>query len=160
MKIFYVHHAERKIIGKPSQEDTLTEQGEKDAEIMSNAFVKLRDKMDIKAIYTSQFFRCKRTTQIINKKLKVPIYVDARLDEFKSVDNETWTDCQKRTISLIKEIVNKYDENDVVLCVTSGVNLTAFVAAAYKLQPNEQMPFPLVTTCSPIGFEISKTNFE
>ncbi len=159
MKIFYVHHANRKIDGEPTQDDSLTKIGEKDAKNIAKTFEKLKDKYDIKAIYTSRFFRCKKTSQIINKKLNVPVYEDCRLDEFKSVVKETWAECQKRIISLLKEIVYKYNENDTVLCVTSGVNLTAFVVVAYNLQPDEFLPFPIVTSCSPIGFEISKNDF-
>ena len=154
MKIFYVHHANREIKGKPTQEDSITEIGEKDAKIMANTFAQLRDKFDIKAIYTSPFLRCKKTAEIINLEIKVPIYEDARLNK------ETWADCQKRTMSFLKETVYKYGNNDTVLCVTSGVNLTGFIAVAYKLEPNENLPFPIVASCSPIGFEITKDNFE
>lgn len=160
MKIFYVHHANRKIKDKPSQNDTITKLGEEDAKIMSKIFEKMKNKFNIKAIYTSSFLRCKKTAQIINRKLNVPIYEDDRLNEFKSIEKETWTDCQKRVMSVLKEIVYKYDNSDTVICVTSGVNLTAFIVAAYNLKPDEYLPFPIVNTCTPIGFEISKDNFK
>ena len=160
MKIFYIHHANREINGKPTQNDNITKLGEEDAKNMSKTLEKMKEKFNIKAIYTSPFLRCKKTAQIINENLEVPMFEDARLNEFKSIEQETWSDCQKRIISLIKEIVYKYDKNDTVLCVTSGVNLTAFIAAAYNLEPSEKFPFPLVATCSPIGFEITRDNFE
>ena len=65
----------------------------------------------------------------------------------------------ERIMESIKDIVFKYDDRDTVICVTSGVNLTAFICAAYGIEPNSKLPFPLVPSCSPIGFEINKDNF-
>ena len=69
------------------------------------------------------------------------------------------TDCQNRIREAIKDIVFKYDDNDTVVCVTSGVNITAFIGLAYKIPASDNMPFPLVPSCSPIGFEIDKSCF-
>ena len=44
-------------------------------------------------------------------------------------------------------------------CVTSEVNLTAFICAAYRIKPNSKLPFLIVSSCSPICFEINKENF-
>ncbi len=158
MKIFYVHHAGRKTT--KSQSSALARLGVQDAKTIAKVFAKIKDQYPITAIYSSTFLRCKKTAEMIGKKLNVPIFEDARLNEFKSVANETWVDCQKRTMSLLKEIVFSHSPTDNVLCVTSGVNLTAFIAAAFNLQPDENLPFPIVPTCSPIGFEISKNNFQ
>ena len=126
--------------------------------------------MNVKAIYTSPFYRCQETARLINKHLNVPIIEDERLNEFGSVhlavkgledkeEKETWKECQERIMESIKDIVFKYDDKDTVICVTSGVNLTAFICAAYGIEPNSKLPFPLVPSCSPIGFEINKNNF-
>ena len=72
---------------------------------------------------------------------------------------ETWAECQTRIQDAIKDIVNKYDEGnkkDAVICVTSGVNITGFINLAYGLSASEDKPFPMVPSCSPIGFEITK----
>ena len=163
MKIFYVHHALRNMGNPPSQEDGLKEVGVEDAEIVSKIFEEGKKHFDIKAIYTSSFFRCKETARIINKTLNVPIIEDGRLNEFGSFHNderkETWEECQKRIIEAIKDIVFKYDKKDTVLCVTSGVNLTAFISLAYKIEPNNNLPFPMVPSCSPLGFEITRNDF-
>lgn len=170
MKIFYVHHALRDIGNPPTQEDGLKEVGVEDANVVAKIFDDGKRYMNVKAIYTSNFYRCKETARIINKYLNVDIIEDERFNEFGSVhlavkglkdeeSKESWEDCQKRIISAIKDIVFKYDEKDTVICVTSGVNLTAFICASYGIKPNNQLPFPLVPSCSPIGFEINKDNF-
>ena len=163
MKIFYVHHALRNIGNPPTQEDGLKELGIKDANIVADIFEDGKRYMNVKAIYTSPFYRCKETSRLINKNLNVPIIEDERLNECGSVyygeRKETWEECQKRIIESIKDIVFKYDEKDTVICVTSGVNLTAFICVAYGIEPNSKLPFPLVPSCSPIGFEINRDDF-
>ena len=64
MKIIYCHHAERAVNPKKlrSQEDDLTSNGIKDAELVSELLANEK----ITAIYTSNFYRCKKTAQIIN----------------------------------------------------------------------------------------------
>lgn len=165
MKIFYVHHALRDTGNPPTQDDGLKELGIEDAKITSKIFENGTKYFDIKAIYTSPFFRCKETARIINENLNVEIIEDERFNEFGSVcyeDNkkETWEECQCRIMNAIKDIVFKYDEKDAILCVTSGVNLTAFINIAYNLKPSNAHPFPMVSSCSPIGFEINKNNFK
>lgn len=160
MKIFYVHHANRKVKGKPTQSDSITSLGVQDAKNMAKVFAHIKNRRNIVAIYSSTFLRCQKTAEIINKKLKVELHLDPRLNEFKSAGDESWSDCQRRILSLLKEIVFAHADNESVLCVTSGVNLTAFIDAAYNLPPSDDKPFPLVATCSPIGLEISKKNFE
>ena len=163
MKIFYVHHALRNMGNPPTQEDGLKELGIKDASIVADILEEGKNYLNVKAIYTSPFYRCKETSRIINKHINAQIIEDDRLNEFGSVyykdRKETWEECQERIIQLIKDIVFKYDEKDTVVCVTSGVNLTAFICAAYKIKPDSNLPFPIVMSCSPIGFEISKDNF-
>lgn len=164
MKIFYVHHALRDIGNPPTQEDGLKKLGIEDAKIASLIFEEGNQYLNVKAIYTSPFYRCKETARIVNEHLDVPIIEDDRLNECGSVyhngKKETWEECQKRIIDCIRDIVFKYDEKDSVLCVTSGVNLTAFVCAAYGLEPSKNHPYPMVASCSPVGFEIRKENFK
>lgn len=170
MKIMYVHHALRELGNPPSQNDNIQPLGIKDAETMAEIFKNMAEKFNFKAIYTSPFYRCAKTAEIINQHINVPIYEDSRFDEFADVFNavkgyksenptETWADCQTRIRNAIKEIVFKYDENDVVICVTSGCNISAFIGLAYQIPVSENLPLPLVPSCSPIGFEINKNFF-
>ncbi len=170
MKIIYVHHALRDLGNPPSQEDDILPLGVKDAEITAELLKIMSVHSKFKAIYTSPYYRCKKTAEIINKHLNLPIYEEPRFNEFSKVfqvlqkeksitKTESWIDCQIRIRDAIKDIVNKYDDNDTVICVTSGVNITAFISLAFKMQPSEHLPFPLVPSCSPIGFDIDKDCF-
>ena len=171
MKIFYVHHALRDKGNPPTQQDGLKELGKIDADLVGQLFKEIDKEQKIVAIYSSSYFRCKETSRIINKYLNVKIYEDERLNEFVGVhkavkgdiDNcsvETWVDCQNRIQECLKDIVYKHNDNDVVLCITSGVNLTAFVNVAYGIKSDNARPFPWVPSCSPIGFDINKSHFE
>lgn len=171
MKIFYVHHALRDKGNPPGQADGLKELGVQDAKIVAQIFEDYNQYLNIKAIYTSPYFRCKKTAELINENLNVPIFDEPRFNEFNDVyayikgeakdKGERWRGLQESIIQAIKEIVNKYDEdkNDCVICVTSGVNITAFIDLAYGLEPSEKRPFPMVPSCSPIGFDITKEMF-
>lgn len=170
MKMIYVHHALRKKGYPLSQDDKIQSLGIKDAKIVARLMKEMKKYSNIKAIYTSPYFRCAKTAEIINKHINVPIYEDSRFNEFNKVfevvegnktitKTESWLDCQIRIRNAIKDIVNKYDDKDTVICVTSGVNITAFISLAFKIQPSETLPFPLVPGCSPIGFDIDKDCF-
>ena len=170
MKIIYVHHALRQVGNPPSQDDKIQPLGIADAEITAELLKKMAEKTNFKAIYTSPYYRCAKTAEIINKHIKLPIIEDARFNEFNRVfeaiegkqvvtKTETWEQCQVRIREAIKDIVFKYDDKDVVICVTSGVNITAFISLAFKIPPSESHPFPWVPSCSPIGFEINKDCF-
>lgn len=156
MKIIYIHHGNRKKGNPPTQDDDLTDIGYRDCELTAELFLNDKLKQSIRAIYTSPFFRCKKTAEIINKNLCVSITCDDRLNEFKSMGDETWVDCQIRIIACIDEIISKYDNSDTVICVTSGVNLGAFIAKSFGITPNENMPFLGVPSCSPIIFDFNK----
>ena len=172
MKIIYVHHALREVGNPPTQDDKIQPLGIQDAETTAKLLKLMleKSKSNFKAIYTSPYYRCAKTAEIINKYMNLPIYEDSRLNEFNKVfeviengqsitKTETWSECQTRIRDAIKDIVFKYDDNDTVICVTSGVNITAFIGLAYKIPASEKMPFPWVPSCSPIGFEIDKSCF-
>ena len=171
MRIIYIHHGLRELGNPPSENDKLLPLGEKDAENTAYFMQLMTKKHNLKAIYTSPFFRCQRTAEIVNQFANVPIVQDSRLNEFKNVFHlvsgnelnqkaESWLACQLRIRDLIKELVFTYDDNDAVVCVTSGVNITAFISVAYKVEPSNDLPFPMVPSCSPIAFDIDKTFFQ
>ncbi len=156
MKIIYVHHGNRKIENPPSQKDDLTELGYKDCQLVSELFKHESIKNSLKAIFTSSFFRCTKTAEIINQFHNVPIIKDNRLNEFKSFKNETWTQAQTRIINCIDDIIEKYNDEDTIICVTSGVNLGAFICKSFGIVPSESTPFLGVASCSPIIFNYKK----
>ena len=156
MKILYVHHGNRKLGNPPTQNDDLTEIGYKDCELVAELLNNKRVKDNIKAIYTSNFFRCKKTAEIINKYLNVPIMEDSRLNEFKSIENEQWVDLQNRVSMCIDDIIQKYNNDDIVVCVTSGINIVSFINRAYDLQSSNDAPFLGISSCCPIIFDYKK----
>ena len=156
MKIVYIHHGNR-LKGNPStQDDDLTELGYKDCELVAELLNNEKNKQNIKAIYTSSFFRCTKTAEIVNTHLDVQIIKDERLNEFGSFKNESWVECQKRIIACIDDIVKKYNDEDIVICVTSGVNIGAFICKSFNIEPSSNTPFLGVPSCSPILFEFKK----
>lgn len=150
MKIIYCHHAERAINPrkKRSQSDDITENGFKDAQLVSE----LLSNQKITAIYTSNFYRCKKTAQIINSKLEAPIFEEERFNEVGSIEGEDWKSCLNRNISALDDIMHKYNDDATILCVTSGVNLSAFVCWNLGLKPSNDFPFMGATNCAPIVF--------
>lgn len=159
MNIIYCHHAQRNRGTIPSQDDDITPLGEQDAKLFAE-MLKNEDDVKVSKIYTSPFFRCRKTAEIINTHINVPIVEDERLNEFhKPTKNETWTDVQTRIRDILQEIVNTHDENDSVICVTSGTILACFASVAFKLDPSHETPFLAPPSCSPVLFRITKDNF-
>ena len=171
MKIIYVHHALREKNIVPSQDDDILPLGVKDAVLTGKLLEVLHKTSKIKAIYTSPYLRCRKTAKIINKRINAPIIDEPRLNEFNNVfkrprgestpsESETWEECQSRIMQAIKDIVLRHDDDDVVVCVTSGVNIAAFINIAFGIPPNDNAPFLQIPSCSPIGFNLDKSMFE
>ena len=155
MKIIYTHHAERNIGENHNdpelkQLEDITELGVQEAEIIA----KRLSKQNITAIVSSSYLRCMHTAEIINKYHNVPIVEDARFNEMKS--GEDWKDLLKRNMEAIDHIVNKYNDDDTILCVTSGVNFSAFVCYFYNIEPTNDVPWSQAGTISPINFTTGK----
>jgi len=151
MKIIYVHHAERDKKKKDvtSQEQDITENGIKQAELVAESF---KGYANVKAIYTSPYIRCMHTATIINKYIKVPIYEEPKFNEMDFDGNEKWVDFQQRNMNAIDNILNKYSEEDIVICVSSGVNITAFICHAMEINANNENRFCQAGLCSPVTF--------
>lgn len=126
----------------------MTDNGIKDAELVSE----LLSGEKITAIYTSNFYRCRKTAQIINRSLNVPIIEEPRFNEVGSIEGEDWKDCLERNIAALENIVNKYNDDAVILCVSSGINLSAFVCWNLEAKPHKNFPFMGATNCAPIEF--------
>lgn len=158
MKIIYCHHAHRKKGNPPSQNDGITRLGKKDAKNTRSFIEEIcsTSKYSVKAIYTSEFFRCTKTSEIINKNLKLPVIIEPRLNEFGSIKGESWVELQERITGFIDEIVETYDENDMIICVTSGVNIAPFIIKSFGTQISDNTPFLWIPSCSPIVFDVKK----
>ena len=158
MRIIYMHHAEREI--GPNHNDPelrqledITKLGEQDARNMAERY---KDE-NITAVITSPYLRCKHTAEIINIYHNAPIIDDDRFNESKH--GEGWENLLKRNMEAIDDIVNTYTDEDTIVCVTSGVNLAAFICYFYGIEPSKAVPFSQAGAISPINFEAkSKKN--
>lgn len=153
MKTIYFHHAERNIrtnIGDEQlkQLDGITKDGKKEAKLLAKKFK--NNKRNVKAIFTSPYLRCNLTAKIINKYLKVPIIEDARINEWKK--GETKKEFLARNIDFLEEKNKEFNDEDTIICVTSGVNITAFFCYFYGIEPDENIVLTQAFGCSPISF--------
>ena len=149
MKIVYVHHAERDlnhIDPSDHSKDVITKSGAKEADMVG----KLLSKYKYTCIYTSSYKRCTMTAEIINKYLNVPIYVMDEFDEWRK--GEVKKEFLKRNMKGIKKIVDNHDPDDKVICITSGVNLTAFVCYFYNVKLHNGLPLVQGAAMSPVNF--------
>ena len=157
MKIVYIHHAER-AIGENHldpilrNEEDITELGVKEAEIIAEHL----SHQKVTAIYTSPYLRCRHTAEILNAKHNVEIIEEPRFNECDY--KEPWKDLLKRNCAALKDIVKKYNDDDIILCVTSGVNLSAFVCFFYGIRPSKRVPMCQGASMSPVNFMYGKTN--
>ena len=155
MKILYVHHAERdhtnKNIDRKLQD--ITENGITESNLLAE---KLKQ-IEIKAIYSSPYLRCIHTAQIINKYNNAPIYEEPRLNELNN--SETWKEFQIRHFEFLDEIIEKHNEDDVIVCISSGVNLSAFVYYFTKQEPSNDNPWIQALTISPVLFSTNNKVF-
>ena len=163
MKIYYVHHALRDRGNPPTQDDNITELGIQDAKLSGEIILDhiRKRNTNVVAIFTAPEFRHMETSRLVNESLRTKIIQDRRLSEMRCNDkNETWIDVQTRVRQAIKDVVMKYDDEDVcAVMVTSGVNIAAFMSVAYGLAPSNETPFLWVHSCSQIGFDINKRHF-
>lgn len=158
MKIIYCHHAERAVDARKSrsQDDDITDNGFKDAQLVAE----LLNNQKIDAIYTSNFYRCRKTAQIINSQIGAPIFEEDRFNEVGSVEGEDWKSCLTRNIEALNDIMLKYNDDATILCVTGGVNLSAFVCWNLNIKPTCDIPFMGATNIAPIMFyEATPTKF-
>ena len=154
MKFVYVHHGNRKIVGTPTENDDLTAIGKKDCTLVAKLLNNPEVKQNAKAIFTAPNPRCRKTAQIINKHIKLPIVEDALLNEFDK-KSESWVDCQNRIISFIENALKAYHQDDMVICVTSGVNVLGFICKVFNIPASDKNAFVGVPSCSPLIFDIN-----
>ena len=156
MKIIYMHHAER---DKSSDAewgsfertfDDITEIGKKQAELLAQ---RLKNEK-ISAIVSSPYLRCMHTAEIINKYHNLEIKEDSRFNEIQK--DEEWISLLKRNMEVIDEIVKSHSDDEVILCVTSGVNISAFICYTYNIVPSNDVPWSQACDISPVIFNIKK----
>lgn len=157
MKLLYVHHADRDRTNKSveRQLQDITDNGIKEANLLAEKLKELN--INITAIYTSPYLRCKHTAEIINKYHNAPIYEETRFNEMNP--EETWKEFSIRNMKGIDDIITKYNKNDFIICVSSGVNLSPFIYYFNKIEPNNNSPKMQALTTSPVLFSTDNTCF-
>lgn len=157
MKILYVHHANRDRFNKSvdRQLQDITENGIKEATLLAEKLKELN--INITAIYTSPYLRCKHTTDIINKYHNAKVYEEPRFNEMNN--GETWKEFSIRNMQGIDDIVKKHQEDDFIICVSSGVNLSAFIYYFNNIEPNNNSPKMQALTTSPVLFSTDNKCF-
>ena len=156
MKIVYMHHAERErnthaAWGTPERTfDEITDLGRRQAELLAE---RLRNEK-ITAIITSPYTRCRHTAEIINHYHHLDIVEDERFNEIQK--NEEWESLLKRNMAAIDDIVRQYEDDDIIICVTSGVNISAFICYTYHIAPSNYVPWTQAADLSPVVFNIKK----
>ena len=147
MQILYVHHAERDHLNKTvdRQLQDITETGLIEANLLGEKLKQVK----VTAVYSSPYLRCIHTAKIINKYTKAPIYEESRLNE---MGNETWKDFSLRNMSAIDDIIKKHNDDDFIICVSSGVNLSPFIYYFNNIEPTNDSPRIQAVTISPVLF--------
>ena len=156
MKIIYCHHANRKINKQKTENDSLSKIGKQDAKNLAK-LLKIAKSVGVKisAIYTASESRFTQTAKLINKYLSAPIIEVNDLKEFNK-KTETWLNAQKRVYNFLKEIIKKHNDDETVVCITSGVNVASFINLQLGHKPTEKMPFIEIPSCSPLIFNFDK----
>ena len=150
-----MHHAERNVGENHNnhelrQLEDITEIGVQEAELLA----KRLKNHNITAIVTSPYLRCKHTAEIINKYHNSPIIEDERFNEMNR--GEEWKSLLKRNMNAIDDIANSYKNEDTIICITSGVNFSAFVCYFYNIEPTNDVPWSQAGDISPIIFTKGK----
>ncbi len=153
MKIIYLHHSERDTDWQlPNIQHKLTKRGEKLAHLVAESI----DGVKIEKIYTPSFKRHMHTAEILNKTLKTEIVVEPRFNEYGNGKNEKESPAEffKRNIDAIEEILAQYRGTDKqIICISSGVNLNAFILHYYNLPYRDKLKWINHTLMAPIIFD-------
>lgn len=151
MRIIYMHHAKKDNFGeenqKPgfrNQENGLSQFGVEEAEFFRKVY---GSKVSFAAIYVGEFKRYRLTADIVNIN-NAPIYIDKRLNESGSdeefygviINNDNRKEIfsrhtralRERTHKFLDDIIKKHNNDENILCISSGVNLGEFMSYFYK----------------------------
>ncbi len=110
MKIYFVRHGKTEYNGSgrmTGQTDIpLTEEGIEQAEQAADTMPS-----EVTALYSSDLMRCKQTTEILNRKLNLPVTYDPRLRErdFGSLAGKYWKDLDSDGSTMARDVAQKYD---------------------------------------------------
>lgn len=146
MKIVYMHHAER----DKNEDDNITERGIRHISLFSE----MAKDVKFDAIFSSVHLRCRRTADIVNQYHNLEIIEDERFNEKRK--DEDFRSFLERNMEAIDDIVKAYSDDSLILCVTSGVNISAFICYAYNVSVSNDLDYIQACDISPVIFNIKK----
>jgi len=129
MNIYILRHGEKK-----GDEQGLTNLGKRQIKLLT----KRLSKLNITKIYSSDLTRCKETSEIISKEIKVPIIYNPSLREVPSAVKEN-SEMYKKEIDIIKGFFDnindttKDDEN--ILISSSGIVIRILLSLFLNINP-------------------------
>lgn len=128
LNIYLIRHGEKDNEGK-----FLSKKGIKQIKLLAKKFKKIKfDK-----IYSSDLERCKQTTEIINKQLKLPIIYEPGLREVKGIVKEN-PEKHKKEINKIKRVYDKLvKEKGNILVSSSGIINRILLSMFLKIDSNK-----------------------
>lgn len=128
LTIYLFRHGEKDSNGK-----FLSKRGIKQAKCLSRRFNKIK----IDKIYSSDLDRCKQTSDIINKKHKLPIIYCSELREVKGKVKE-FPKKHKKEIKKIERVYKKISrEKGHILVSSSGIANRILISMFMKIEPNK-----------------------
>jgi len=148
MKIVYLHHAHRDRSGGTAQSNPLSKHGEREAKIVGDVVKNI----PVKTIYMGEYLRYAQTAEHVNRHTDAPIKIDARLNEFDG-DKDAF---RARTHAFLRDIIDAHENDDVVFCITSGVNLNEFLTFFMNCKPKDGFQYVQAAGVCPIIFEYRK----
>ena len=149
MIITYMHHADRDMSKGRSQDNPITKLGIKEASAIGEIIS--TKKTDITCIYTGDYIRYRQTNELINKFVQAPIIVDSRLNEIDCNGKEY----ERRLHEFLRDIIAKHNNDDMIVCMTSGVALGCFMSFFFK-EPIKGFEYAQGATVSPVLFGYDK----
>ncbi|GEM_PF-4533455 len=128
LNVYLIRHGEKDSEGK-----SLSKRGIKQVKLLAKRLGKIK----FNKIYSSDLDRCKQTTEIINKKIKLPVIYEPGLREVKGGVKE-FPRKHKKEIKNIKKVYNRLiKEKGNILVSSSGIVNRILLSMFLKIDPSK-----------------------
>ena len=167
MQIVFTHHAHRDTSKGRAQDNPISADGRADAKILGEILGK--NKVPVTCIYQGEYLRYTQTVEMLNRLLKVPVYIDKRLNEGSLTAEEaaqtigaasyviSRKEEEKRIHEFLSDLIAKHENTDIIICNTSGVSLNWFITYFLKGTPIKGFRYAgMAGTVGSVIFEYDK----
>ncbi len=138
MDLYIIRHGESQgNVGQDVENPTLTELGQKQAELLA---IRLRN-ISFDVILSSPLTRAVQTATPLAELRGMPITVLDELYEVGTYGNETLSDVQKRAERVVKKIRAEYGDKENVIAFAHGTFNNHFIKAACGITSGEDFNF-------------------